>query len=55
MSKSQLSFLIGIAAIVFVAIDLLADHQAWAGYAAIVCIVFSMLTRPSGFFGRRPG
>jgi hypothetical protein len=46
------SFLFGIAAIVFVAIDLFADHQAWAGVAAIVCILLAM-TRPSGFFGRR--
>jgi branched-subunit amino acid ABC-type transport system permease component len=50
------SYLLGVAAIVFVAIDLLADHQAWAGIVAIICIVLSMLTRPSGFFGQRgPG
>ena len=51
--QSWLSFSFGIVAIVFVAIDLFADHQAWAGIAAIICIVLGMLTRPSGFFGRR--
>jgi membrane-bound ClpP family serine protease len=49
---SKLSFLFGIAAIVFVAIDLFAGHRA-VGVAAIVCILLAMLTRPSGFFGRR--
>ena len=39
--------------IVFVLIDLFGDHQAWAGVAAIVCIVLAMLTRPIGFFGQR--
>jgi membrane-bound ClpP family serine protease len=51
--QSWLSYSFGIAAIVFVAIDLFADHHAWAGVAAIVCILLGMLTRPSGFFGRR--
>ncbi len=51
--QSWLSFAFGIAAIVLVAVDLIADHQEWAGVAAIVCIVLAMLTRPSGFFGRR--
>ena len=51
--QSWLSFSFGIAAIVFVAIDLLADHQAWAGVVAIICILLGILTRPSGFFGRR--
>jgi membrane-bound ClpP family serine protease len=51
--QSWLSFSFGITAIVFVVIDLFADHQAWAGVAAIVCIVLGMLTRPSGFFGQR--
>ena len=46
-------FAFGIAAIVFVAIDLIADDQTWAEVAAIVCIVLAMLTRPSGFLGRR--
>ena len=51
--QSWLSYAFGIAGIVFVAIDLFADHQAWAGVATIVCIVLAMLTRPRGFFGRR--
>jgi hypothetical protein len=51
--QSWLSYSLGIAAIVFVAIDLFADHQAWAGVAAIVCILLGMLTRPSGFLGQR--
>ena len=51
--QSWLSFSFGIAAIVFVAIDLFADHQAWAGVVAIVCILLGMFTRPSGFFGQR--
>jgi hypothetical protein len=38
---------------VFVAIDLFADHQAWAGVAAIICILLGIVTRPSGFFGQR--
>ena len=54
--QSWLSFSFGIAAIVFVAIDLFADHQAWAGVAAIVCILLGILTRPSGLLGQRgPG
>jgi hypothetical protein len=51
--QSWLSFVFGITAIVLVAVDLIADHQEWAGVAAIVCIVLAMLTRPSGFFGGR--
>ena len=51
--QSWLSYALAIAAIVFVAIDLFAAHQAWAGVATIVCIVLSMLTRPIGFFGTR--
>ena len=51
--QSWLSYALAIAGIIFVAIDLFADHQAWAGVAAIVCIVLSMLTRPVGFFGTR--
>jgi membrane-bound ClpP family serine protease len=50
--QSWLSFSFGIVAIVFVAIDLFADHQAWAGVAAIVCILLGILTRPSGVLGR---
>lgn len=50
---SKVSFSFGILAIIFVAIDLFADHQAWAGVAAIVCILIAMFTRPSGFFGTR--
>ena len=49
--QSWLSFSFGIAAIAFVAIDLFADHQTWAGAAAIISILLGMLTRPSGFFG----
>ncbi len=51
--QSWLSYAFGIAAIVFVVIDLIADHQAWAGVAAIVCIVLATFARPGGFFGRR--
>jgi hypothetical protein len=51
--QSWLSYAFGIAAIVFVAIDLIADDQTWAEVAAIVCIVLAMLARPSGFLGRR--
>ena len=51
--QSWLSFSFGIAAIVFVVIDLIADHQTWAGVAAVICILLGMLTRPSGFFGQR--
>jgi hypothetical protein len=51
--QSWLSYAFGIAAIVFVAIDLFADHQAWAGVAAIICILIATFTRPSGFFGTR--
>jgi hypothetical protein len=51
--QSWLSYAFGIAAIVFVAIDLIADDQTWAEVAAIVCIVLGLLTRPSGFLGRR--
>jgi membrane-bound ClpP family serine protease len=51
--QSWLSYAFGIAAIVFVAIDLFADHQAWAGVAAIICILLGIVTRPSGFFGQR--
>jgi hypothetical protein len=50
---SGLSFAFGIAGIVFVAIDLLGDHHDWLGWAAIACVVLSMLTRPRGFFGTR--
>ena len=51
-----LSYALGLAAIVFVAIDLLGDHQAWAGVAAIICIVLEIVTRPSGIMGTRgPG
>ena len=50
---SKVSFSFGILAIIFVAIDLFADHQTWAGVAAIVCVLIAMFTRPSGFFGTR--
>lgn len=50
--QSWLSYSFGIAAIVFVTIDLFGDHHDWLGAAAIVCIVLGMLTRPSGFFGQ---
>ncbi len=54
--QSWLSYAFGLAAIVFVAIDLFGDHQAWAGVVAIICILLSMVTRPSGFLGQRgPG
>ena len=51
--QSWLSYSFGIAAIVFVAIDLFADHAAWPGVAAIICILLGMVTRPSGFLGQR--
>ena len=51
--QSWLSFSFGIVAIVFVAIDIFADHQAWAGVAAVIFIVLGILTRPSWFYGRR--
>ena len=50
--QSWLSCSFGIAAVVFVAIDRFANHQAWAGVAAIICILLGILTRPSGVFGR---
>ena len=40
-----LSYSFGLIAIVLVAIDLFADHQAWAGVAAIIFIVLGMVTR----------
>ena len=50
--QSWLSYSFGIAAIVFVAIDLFADHAAWLGVAAII-VLLGMVTRPSGFLGQR--